>query len=396
VKEQNTLTFSHIWPFLYATILFALIGSLNLATVDDKQYSSLTQAFIAGKLELISPPRDNWADTAPFDGHHYSALGPFPAVLFMPLVWTGFFHQGLISFFGSVLVFFQCFRLAKKHGYDVHESCWFALAFCFGTSFVGVAAIATTNHLAHIVAVVLLFLAISEYENRSRVFLIGIFVGLATATRIPTGLNILFFVLVTCLSVYNLRQKAVRLAELLLPFCAIVGILALYNFARFHNPLESGYGLQVNGFGIRYSLWNVPGNIAGSALSLSNIPKHLWIFLAGLPSYRGIGTSVLLVSPFLGYIFKVATWDHVNKVILINCLVVLLVDLAFRSTGFEQMGYRFSLDFFPFVFWLMIRSRVRLTASFKALIFLATVIDIFLTLYHMSTGPLRRALDRTP
>jgi len=190
-----------------------------------------------------------------------------------------------------------------------------------------------------------------------------------------------------------LRQKAVRLAELLLPFCAIVGILALYNFARFHNPLESGYGLQVNGFGIPYSLWNVPGNIAGSALSLSNIPKHLWIFLAGLPSYGGIGTSVLLVSPFLAYLLKVATWDLLNKVILINCLVVLLVDMAFRSTGFEQMGYRFSLDFFPFIFWLMIRSRLRLTSSFKALIFLATVIDIFLTLYHMSTVPLRRALD---
>jgi hypothetical protein len=33
------------------------------------------------------------------------------------------------------------------------------------------------------------------------------------------------------------------------------------------------------------------------------------------------------------------------------------------------------------------------STSFKALIFLATVIDIFLTLYHMSTGPLRRTLD---
>ena len=147
MKEKDTLIFYRIFPFIYAMVLFALVGWLNLATADDKQYSSLTEAFIAGKLELISPPRENWADTAPFDGHHYSALGPFPAVILIPLVWTGFFHQGIISFFGSVLVFFQCFRLAKKHKYNAHESCWFALAFCFGTSFAGVAAIATTNHL---------------------------------------------------------------------------------------------------------------------------------------------------------------------------------------------------------------------------------------------------------
>lgn len=396
MKEKDTLIFYRIFPFVYAMILFALIGWLNLATADDKQYSSLTEAFIAGRLELISPPRDNWADTAPFDGYHYSALGPFPALIFMPLVWTGFYHQGLISFLGSLVVFWQCLRLAKKHEYDAHESCWFALAFCFGTSFAGVAAIATSNHLAHVISVILLFLAIIEYENRSRLPLVGTFVGLATATRIPTGLNILFFVLVKCFTGKNFRRKMIKLAELLLPFCVIVGILAVYNFVRFQNPLESGYGLQVNGFGVPYSLWDVPGNTAGPALSLANIPKHLWIFLAGLPSYRSIGTSVLLVSPFLLYLFAVTTWDCVNKLIVINCLVVLLVDMAFRSTGFEQMGYRFSLDFFPFLFWLMIRSRLRLTPRFKGLIFLATVIDVILTLYHMGTGPLRRALDPTP
>jgi hypothetical protein len=216
------------------------------------------------------------------------------------------------------------------------------------------------------------------------------------ATRVPTGLNIVFFALAICFGANNFRNKTIWMAKLLLPFSALVGILATYNFSRFQNPFESGYGLQLNGFGIPYSTWNVPGNITGPALSLSNIPNHLWIFLAGLPSYRGIGTSVLLVSPFFIYLFKVATWDLTNKLIVINSLLVLLLDMAFRSTGFEQMGYRFSLDFFPFVFWLMIRSRLRLTPRFKGLIFLATVIDVILTLYHMATFSLRRALDVVP
>ena len=131
-----------IWPFVYATILLALIGWLNFITADDRQYSSLTEAFLAGQLDLLPRPGNNWADTAPFDGHYYSALSPLPAVIFIPLVWAGIFHQGIVTFFGSLAVFFQCFRLARIFHYSYAEGCWFAIAFCFGTSFVGVAAIA--------------------------------------------------------------------------------------------------------------------------------------------------------------------------------------------------------------------------------------------------------------
>ena len=68
----------------------------------------------------------------------------------------------------------------------------------------------------------------------------------------------------------------------------------------------------------------------------------------------------------------------------------LLLILAFRSTGFEQMGYRFSLDFLPLVFWLMMRSRIKLTLTFKAVVFASTILDLMLTFYHMSTAALRR------
>jgi hypothetical protein len=68
----------------------------------------------------------------------------------------------------------------------------------------------------------------------------------------------------------------------------------------------------------------------------------------------------------------------------------LLAVLAFRSTGFEQVGYRFSLDFLPFVFWLLLRSRVQMNNRFKGLIFLALVIDVILTAFFLSNGVARR------
>jgi hypothetical protein len=124
---------------------------------------------------------------------------------------------------------------------------------------------------------------------------------------------------------------------------------------------------------------------------LSNIPSHLWIFLFGLPSSAAVGTSVLLMSPHLVYLCSVRQWDLTNKVIVVNVAIVFLMSvLAFRSTGFEQVGYRFSLDFLPFVFWLLMCSRIQVTSGFKGLVFIATVIDVCLTVFHLATGVDRR------
>ena len=120
------------------------------------------------------------------------------------------------------------------------------------------------------------------------------------------------------------------------------------------------------------------------------MPNHLWTFLFGLPEIKAIGTSVFLVSPFLVYLASVRRWDLTNKLIALNVATVLLVVLAFRSTGFEQMGYRFSLDFMPFVFWLLMRSRVEMTVGFRGLIFLASIVDLWLVGYFLATGIDRR------
>jgi succinate-acetate transporter protein len=50
-----------------------------------------------------------------------------------------------------------------------------------------VAALAGSAFFAHVIAVMLLLLTINEYEGRRRLWLIGGFMGLAMATRIPSG-----------------------------------------------------------------------------------------------------------------------------------------------------------------------------------------------------------------
>lgn len=73
-----------------------------------------------------------------------------------------------------------------------------------------------------------------------------------------------------------------------------------------------------------------------------------------------------------------------------NVAAVLMTVLAFRSTGFEQVGYRFSLDFLPFVFWLLMRSHIEMSSRFKGLITISTIIDLCLTAFFLATGMDRR------
>ena len=378
------------WPLLYAALLFGFIGWLNFITGPDGHYSGLAESFLAGKLHLLSQPPTGWGDTAPFAGYRYWPGGPLPAVLSMPLVWSGIYHQGVLAFFVSLLVFYLCYQLARKCDYRCDEACWFALAFCFATSYIGVAALAGSSSFAHLVAVAMLFLALNEYQGGTRLWLTGGLIGLAMASRAPAGINILFFVLAILLGAGGMRQRLTGLFQLLLPFAGVVALLAIYNLARFGNPLESGYSYQVNGFDQPYATWNLPGNHAGPAFSLAYIPEHLRIFLVGLPTVNAIGTSVLLVSPYLFYVMSVPKWDLTNRLIGLNVGAVLMAVLAFRSSGFEQMGYRFSLDFLPLVFWLLMRSRVAMSGNFKGLIVISTIIDLCLAVFFLASGVARR------
>jgi hypothetical protein len=134
---------------------------------------------------------------------------------------------------------------------------------------------------------------------------------------------------------------------------------------------------------------NFPGNIAGPLFSLSNIPVHFRTFAFGLPARDAVGASVFLMSPFLIYLcLPGRKWDRLDWALMLNICAVLTATLAFRSTGLRQIGYRFSLDYMPFVFWLLMRSRTELGGGSKALIWMAVIIDVSLVGYFLAVRPL--------
>jgi hypothetical protein len=378
-----------IFPVSFAIAAFVLtaIGILNYLTVDAGQYWILAKSFLAARLDLIEEPTSGWRDSAPFDDKHFWPLGPLPALIALPFVLVNWYHQGTISFFLTVTIFYLCFRLARRFQYLADDACWLACAFCFGTSFIGVAAIAYSWYFAHVVAVLFLFFAIMEFEGTRRYWLIGCFVGLAMASRPTAGLNIFFFVVAAALGIGATANRTLSAFALIIGFAVIFILLSWYNFARFGNPFESGYTYQISFGGQAYAIWDRAGNIPGVLFSLANVPTNFAFFLFALPSARALGTSFFLMSPFLLYLASIRYWDTTNKLLALNITLVLIAVLAFRNVGFYQVGYRFSLDFLPFVFWLMMRARLKITKGFKSLVLAATIFDFCLVIHFLvSTG----------
>ena len=362
----------------WAILLFAPLGYLNYITQDSGHYEILARSFLSGQLHFIERPASGWGDTAPFNGYYYWPLGPFPAVFAMPLVLLGVFKQAVVSFLFSLAAFGLCYALARKYEYERNDSLWLALAFVFGTSFAGVATWPLPWYFNHVIAATLLFAAIYEYTTKERPWLIGLAMGLVLTTRLTAGLGIVFFLI---------AATAKGAKTLLAPFAVCALGLAAYNYARFGVPWETGYTYQINYHHLPYSDWATSFNFAGHALlSLEHVPRNLAFALFALPSDERLGSSFLLASPYLLYLGRARLRDRTNQLIACTALAVFVAVLSFRNVGSFQSGYRFSLDFLPFVFWLLVRSQVQLTKPFKALIAVAIVINVSLALYFIATA----------
>ena len=358
--------------------LVVMFGSLLLVR-HEQQYVRLAESFLTGKLHLLVELPEHLHDTALYGGRYYWPLGPFPAVLLMPFVlvcrWIGVeFYQAYASLPLSLWTSWLIFRLASKCGRSKVESTWLALAFCGASSYPSVAAISMSWPFAQVVAIYLLFLALHEWLGQKRWLVIGLLLGLTAATRLSAGLNIGLFAVAALMTEPQARKRA--LLSLTLGFAMPIALLAVYNFARFDTVLETGYGLQPPG----------PGDFPST--SLANVLPHLNLFLFGPPALsdkfpfvatQAIGMSVFLLSPWLCYLGSLKL-DRFSFVALVNCLIVLVTVLAWRSNGQFQLGYRFSLDFLPVVIFLIARNGFHggpLPARFKLL----TVLGFMLTLY---------------
>lgn len=366
------------------------------------QYAYLSQSFMQGELAFSDEYAElvgGW-DMTYYDGKYYWPLGPLPSVILMPVVGaiedTSFplrASHSITSIFFAMIAAFASYKIARKVGYSQNDSIFWTIAFCIGSTFVGVATFDSSWYLAHTIGVTFVLLALLEYLGKRRPWLIGILMGLVLATRITAGFGIIFFGLAYLFGEGTPMQKAKKIGLLLLPFMVAGLLLASYNLARYDSLTFTGYETQ------HLPDDGVIDNRAHKGLfSLEHIPRNIYFEFLNIPTIREIvtstgeeltlfvydprGMSLFVTTPWLLAAFFLAYRKAIQWQLLATSGFIAGVLLLWHSSGCVQFGSRFLLDFLPFVILAFMMAyydaHKRMSKKLKAVIILAVLVNTYL------------------
>ncbi len=329
----------------------------------------LANGWLHGHLYVEGTP-PGLSDFTYYKGHWYVAFPPLPAVLMLPLV--AIFHlsyQSLITLFFSVgmgilniwLMQLVLQRLVRRNLLSTYFSTttWLLVFFAIGTELLYTTMKGSVWFVAHVVATTFLLLYIYEMLGKQRAWLAALLLGLASLSRSTTLLAFPFFLFWTFAQE---RKRPFVLLRQWVTFGGVLGVvlavMLLYNYARFGSLLNFGYnGMNVNplvGDSLHsYGQFSIHFLAINTRFMLFEPPKLLKVF--PYVTFNPFGTSIFLTMPallfaFLGFRRREQHWFAAS--LLAGCVLPVAAVLLYFNTGWYQFGYRFALDFLPFLFLL--------------------------------------------
>jgi len=371
--------------FVFYTFLPLLI--LNFMMFDQQQFVYLAKAFLEGSTSLTTLPPTNH-DLSFFEGKYFWPLGPFPAIILVPFVsiFKLNFTQGFIQLPLTIFNFWLIIKIAKTQNLESKKALFLAIFFIFGSIYTPLAALALSWNFAQVVATTCLLFALFEFFTNRRWFLIGLAIAFATLTRAHLIVASVFFITYLLQKPTNTK----RIITFIIPILLSLVILAIYNYTRFGSIFESGYKYQL-----------VPEESAKrrglGIISPAHIPANLYYMLIKTPDpvfensshvlkppyirFDPYGMSIFLMSPILFLIFLTNFKDKYVKTSLFTITVLLIPITTYYGIGYIQVGYRYALDFFPFLLVPLISVFKKTSINLiKILVILGIFISWFFTI----------------
>lgn len=387
------------WLATHRTELLLFLGvSLALASFSSQRFLRQSaaphfvyqaQAWLEGRLDVdprVLPNLEDWACVREVAGQKQRCEGPvretdrwyvsfpsFPAVVMLPFVALHGYQFNDTSFgvfVGAlaVVLFYRLLRELARAGeqpLDARESLALALLLAFGTLFLSCAIRGEVWFSAEVMGVALTCLYLHCAVGARRPLLAGLFFSMATLTRTPLAFTGVFFVLeVLCPGPGRLQQLR-RLGERTRPaaralgrFAAGAAPLALlavaYNVHRFGAPGEFGHAFlydnrvnpDIDAYGL-FDLRYLPRNLEAAFLLLPRLslrPLRL--------GYDPQGLSLLLTLPLLVLLLVPRVRPRLHLPLWLTAGACALPGLLYQNTGYMQFGFRFSLDYTPYLLLL--------------------------------------------
>jgi hypothetical protein len=342
--------------FLGVTLLY--YASNPLVPDRYKHHVYVADAWLHGRLSVQGYP-GYYHDWITVGGKAHSPFAPAPAILLLPFVWWWgtALNMNVFSMAVAGLNAALCWLLLVRVGVGPRRAALGTLVYAFGTVNWYSAIIGTTWFLAQICVELFLLLALLEVFGRGRAMLVGAAFGFAVLSRV----NVVSAVPGIALLLIDrnaLRRgfrrfvdgRAFRLAFLfIVGFAAPLAIEMALNYARFGNPLETGYGLSAQAY--------APDPTQGW-YHWSYVPRHLhiavfkgWEYEEAFPFLKPSpeGLSVLFTSPFLLYVFAAPWHDRTVRFLWLATVLTAAALFPYFFQGWVQFGYRYLLDALPYL-----------------------------------------------
>ncbi|MGM0578631.1 MAG: hypothetical protein ACQEXJ_23100 [Myxococcota bacterium] len=322
---------------------------------------------------------------------YHVSFPPFPAVVMMPFaaIWGYDTNDVLITVLAgglNAVLLFWLLQLLSLRGHTARsrrDNVWLTVAFCLGSVafFSSVRGEVWFTALVFGVALNLLFmLAALDLKHP---LLAGIALAFGMATRTPVAFCFVFFA--WQLFFPGNRWVHGRWGEIFkkgvlfaVPVLIVGGALIAYNLARFGDPMEFGHRYLTGGAAQRirdhgmFSTYYLNLNLQAALVNLPRITTE-----APFVQITRHGLSLLFTTPLLFLLFRPAAFPGLRRSLWLAVLFAAVPGLLYQNTGWEQFGYRFALDYFPYLLALVAIGARPLTWRWKAAIVAGVVINLF-------------------
>ena len=361
-------------------------------------FTRLAGAFVNGKYWLTEQP--SWlTELVPVDIDKYFVVQPpMPAILLTPILFLfgpSFEQQYLAHILGAGTVSLTAvlsFRIIKQKKIAL----WSSVLIGLGSIFWFLSSVGSVWYLSQVTAAFFLTAALVESLGKKRTLLVGIYLGAAYLSRIHTILSLPLYLYLLRDQIYpniifsklNLqkRQFNIKKQHVKNIFYLLLGLLPFflfnfsYNFIRFGVIWDKGYFLIP---GIYDEPWFSKG-----MLHPAYILSHLKLLFIKLPIFlphkpfiqpSWYGLAIWITTPAFIYSLKAPIKDSLVKVMWVTILLMFLLLSLRGGTGWIQFGYRYAVDFYPFLIFLTIKgvSRTGLKWHHWALLIIGVTVNLW-------------------
>jgi hypothetical protein len=346
---------------LALVLLFSVYWATSAGEAPHDYFKRLGQAFLAGRWWLTeNPPWLN--ELIPDNGHFYVVYPPMPALLSIPflLVWGSKFEQQWLAHLVGVGVAYLAGLLAWNMTKKRSVAIWMFLLAGLGTINWYHAATGSVWLLGQLVAEFFVLWALVESYGQKRVWLISVLVGCAYWSRLQMILSLPLFIYLFKNQLFQPRLKWKPIFIFGIGTGIFVVANFIYNFARYRSIFDLSY-FRIPGLfeepWYKHGLFNwlyIPEHLK---VMFKELPRFLPTFPFVRPTWAGL--AIWITTPAFVYTLGASLVSFENILLWLTILAIGLTNFSHGSTGFAQFGYRFAMDFYPFLFLLIIKGLKR-------------------------------------